>query len=105
MAWTKEERAAYQRAWLAKHPERREQLNKAAKARRRAAKGETGLASCQFHRSLGEPETPTEKHVVLSRLFRRLLQEGYDRGYLKIELTNDDTAYEVRVRAALDVSK
>lgn len=98
---TKEERAAYWRDWMAKHPEMRKRHNAQARARRRAAKGETGLATCQYPRSLGDPEIPTEKHVVLARLLRRLLLEAFERGYLD----HDEAGYDMRIKAALSVSE
>lgn len=108
---TKAARAAYQRAYkrqyLINHPGLQDRLNKEARERRRLKKGLPPEAPIPADHSntLGDPQTPTQKHVVLSRLLRRLLQEAYDKGFLTVDVTNDDTAYEMRVRAALDVSK
>lgn len=104
MPSSKEERRKQWREWYAKNPEARIALREKCRLRRLRIKQEKSLLAPPVP-SVSEPENLPDKHVVLSRLLRRLLAEAYHRGYLSAEITNDDTAYEMRVRAALDVSK
>lgn len=101
----KASQAEYQRQWRLNNPDKcKVYSDKAEALKKKLGVRRKGLGTPHFENSLGPPMEPTQKHVVLSRLLRRLLQEAWDKGYLKTSNTQDDTEYEMRTKAALDVS-
>lgn len=98
--------ADYMRQWREKNPEKNKlYIQRASALRKKRGTPKKGLGTSHFDNSLGPPEEPTQKHVVLARLLRRLLLEAWNKSYLSKSNTQDDSEFEVRVRAALDVSK
>lgn len=101
----KSQHSEYMRQWRDNNPEKSKlYIERAASSRRKRGSPKRGINTSHFENSLGPYMEATQKHVVLSRLLRRLLQEAWDKGYLKPSNTQDDSEYEMRTKAALDVS-
>lgn len=101
----KPSKAEYLRQWRLRNPDKcKVYSDKLNTIKRNLGTRRKGLSTPHLENSLGPPVEPTQKHVVLARLLRRLLMEAWDRAFLSVDNTHDDTEYEMRVKAALDVS-